>query len=118
MMPESMTLQDYEALCWLAAREVVYFSTYNRDIGTYDDGWYVYINANDTFCYACADGEYVAPSQATQVRALYEKYGSAGVVAWVSQKRGKEPLPHLRDPAFEAALAEVKALSTQQKEDL
>lgn len=101
------TLSGYEIehLFWLAAREVVFFHTWNGE--TWDGGWQVGISCSDTFCYAAADSESLAPGEEGKLREFYERHGWAGVVAWCAWKRGIEPLKELQNDSYLAARAEL-----------
>lgn len=46
-----------------------------------------WINLNDTFGWACADGEQVDGSDLIEVARLFRDYGWCGLLYWVSKKR-------------------------------
>jgi hypothetical protein len=100
----SARVRQYEHLFWLAAEDVVFFSHYDMD---WDNRFHAAVNCGDTFFYATADAEDITPGQAEQVRDFYERYGWAGVVAWVAKKRGIEPLKYFQDEKYDAAMAEL-----------
>lgn len=99
---------EYEQLFWLASREIIFFHQYNEEVKTWDRGWYAAVLCNDTFFWACADAEDLAPDQAHKVKAIYEKYGWSGVVAWCAVKRGMKPLEQLQDEKYFKAIKELK----------
>lgn len=104
-----LLVRQYQQLFWLAARDIVFFSTYNEEIEDWDNGFHAAVNCNDTFYYACADAEGLAPGEAYKVRDFYERYGWAGVVAWAAKKRGAEPLKELQDDKYSEAMAELSS---------
>lgn len=91
---------DYESLFWLAARDYVFFATYNEDIKDWDNCWHTAVNCNDTFYYASADATSLAKGREKEVRVIAEKYGWSGVVAWCSVERNEEPLEQLRTKEY------------------
>jgi hypothetical protein len=58
---------------------------------------------NDTFCYACADGEEVTINELSVVKEMYQTFGSSGLTAWVAIKRNEEPVRELRTSFYFAA---------------
>jgi hypothetical protein len=105
-----MTILDCEMLFWLAAREIVFFGTWEENLGDWTNGWTSAVNVNDTFYYACADAESLEPGRAHEVRAAYERWGYHGVIAWASIKRNQDPLARLVTPAYLEAKAELLKL--------
>ena len=112
-------LLEYSQLFWLAARDVVWFAeASSSDLQEHmasRGGWIALINLSDTFGYACADAERLAPGQAHEVRAYYEEYGWSGVIAWVSVKRNQEPLEELKTPEYLKARAGLQNNQTIRK---
>lgn len=55
-----------------------------------DDGleWDQTLNMNDVWCWGCADDEYVSDEDLPELARLFFFYGWAGVLYWVSYKRG------------------------------
>lgn len=96
-------------LFWLAARDVVFFSTYNEEIKGRDNGWHAAVNCNDTFYYASADATDLAPGHEHEVRAAFDQWGWAGVVAWCAIERGQEPLEQLQTDEYRQARAAIDA---------
>lgn len=47
------------------------------------------LNMNDTWGWACADGEYVPDDDLIEVSRLFWRYGYCGVLYWVSERRGQ-----------------------------
>lgn len=103
------TLSGYDAEClfWLAARDLIVFSTYDPIMETHNNYWHAAVCCNDTFYYATADAEDLAPGEELRLRAIYERHGWPGVVAWCAVKRGEEPLPQLRTPEYLSARMEL-----------
>lgn len=50
----------------------------------------LWINLNDTFGWACADGEEVTDADLIEVARLFRDYGWCGLLYWVSEKRDGE----------------------------
>jgi len=103
-----LTLEDCEHLFWLAARNYVFFGTYNSGICDWDDGWHAAVNCNDTFYYASADACALEPHEAKEVRAAVEQWGWAGAVAWCALKRNEEPLKRLQTEQYRAAMLALR----------
>jgi hypothetical protein len=104
----ALTLEDCEHLFWLAARDFVFFSTYNGQTEDYDAGWHQAVNCNDTFYYASADACGLEPHEAKAVRAAVEQWGWAGAVAWCALKRNEEPLKELQTEQYRAAMLALR----------
>jgi len=94
------TLLRHEMLFWLAARDVIMFTTYDSDINEWTEGWCVAVNCSDTFYYACADAEGLAPGREKEVKEVYEKFDWDGVVAWCALERNATPLKQLQTPKY------------------
>jgi len=106
---KTRTISEYESLFWLAARDIIFFSTYNEDLSDWDNGWHSVVSCNDTFCYATADCQKLAPGREHEVRELFEKYGWSGVVAWCSCERNfLEPIKEKQDDNYRKAVEELK----------
>jgi hypothetical protein len=101
-------LEDCEHLFWLAARDYVFFATYNEKAGAWDEGWHSAINCNDTFYYASVDACEIEPHEAKEVRAAVERWGWAGAVAWCALKRNEEPLKQLQTDQYRAAMLALR----------
>jgi len=102
------TMEEFEHLFWLAARDIVFFSTFNEDLDDWDDGWHAVVVCNDMFCYATADATSIAKGREHEVREIFEKYGWGGVTAWCSIERGLEPIKEIQDEQYHKALKELK----------
>lgn len=98
------SLEEMNHLLWLAARDIIFFSTYDDDDKEYTNGFYAAVNCNDTFYYASADAESLPFERAEELRGAYELFGFAGVVAWCSLKRGYGPLERLQTEQYRAAM--------------
>jgi hypothetical protein len=109
--PKVLTIADCEALFWLAARDIVFFATYNQAIEDWDNGWHAAVNCNDTFYYASADATAFEPHEAKEIRRVFEQWGWDGVVAWCAIRRGEEPLSELRTSTHLEAVASLKEAS-------
>lgn len=54
-------------------------------------GWCYCLNMNDTFYYACGDGEKVERDEMEELIRIYEEWGSIGLTCWAAKKRGYDP---------------------------
>jgi hypothetical protein len=54
-----------------------------------NSGWYVFLN--DTWYYACGDGEDIPKDEIKNVAKWYRNYGEAGALYWVYLQRGHLP---------------------------
>lgn len=59
------------------------------------DDFELMLNMNDTFGYACADGEKITPEEAVDVYAISKEFGSDGVTAWAAKHRADWPLDQI-----------------------
>lgn len=50
------------------------------------------INCGDTFAYACSDAEEIPDGELPLVANLYDQFGYDGVVAWIANNRGCDPI--------------------------
>lgn len=51
-----------------------------------DKQWFVFLN--DTWYWACSDCEEISAEEQNEVAGLFREYGRAGVIYWVTKKRG------------------------------
>ena len=109
---KQLTLIDCEHMFWLAARDVIFFTTYNSESKGWDDYWRPVVICSDTFYYACADAEDMEISDLAEIRRIYEEYGWAGPVAWIALKRGEMPLVQLQDDEFKRAYKDLSELKS------
>jgi len=93
----ALSLSDYEQLVWLASRGIVVLC---------EDGgnWRAMVPCGDVFRHA-ADAEDLDPWRVAEVRGAYGEYGWDGVVAWISERRGTEPMERFRTPEYLKARA-------------
>lgn len=47
------------------------------------------LNMNDTWAWACADGEFVPDAELPRVAELFYRYGNCGLLYWVSERNNK-----------------------------
>ena len=73
-----------------------------------DNNITMWILMNDTFDYACADGEDVTLQEIELVYKSWKKFGWDGVTAFVSNKRGELPLQQLQSEKFHEAIKFIK----------
>jgi len=59
------------------------------DDGVEGKDWAQTLNMNDTWAWACADGQYVPDEELPLLAELFWRYGHCGVLYWVSQRRGR-----------------------------
>ena len=95
---------EQKALACLLVADVCFLNTIN--VGTEDKpDWstVVYVNANDTFAYACADAESVSNSDGeedSEIIALYKFWKENplwGPVKWLCIKRNMKPLRPIKE---------------------
>jgi|SRR5579859_283784 len=75
-----------------------------------DKKWNQIINLNDTFFWACSDGEYVNDEELPEVAALFFRYGWCGILYWVNCKRGGEKVEFLDIRRFIEFVAQEEQL--------
>ena len=97
-----------QALFWLAAHDIIFFSQYNTEKRQYDSGFHPCVNCGDTFAYACADAEDIPPGDEEKVKSIFEEWDWDGVVAWIALKRGYEPIAPFITEKYLAARAALK----------
>lgn len=102
------TIEEFEHLFWLAAKDVVFFSQYDEDLDSWDNGWHAVVVCNDMFYYASADATVIGRGREHEVREVFEKYGWGGVTAWCSIERNEEPLKEMQDEQYHKAIQELK----------
>jgi len=59
---------------------------------------------NDTFAYACADGETVPDKDLEEVMNAYNKFSHHGLTAWAARRRGIQPLVELQSDEYHKAM--------------
>ena len=69
----------------------------------------VAVGCNDTFAYASADAEDIPPGREHEVRAMHEKYGDEGVIAWCAKERSVEPQIDWQTAKYNLARKELEA---------
>ncbi len=69
----------------------------------------VWVNLNDTFCYACADGEGVELSELSKLNSIFKRFGHDGVVAYFSIKLGIDPIKKRMNSKFKEAREIIRA---------
>lgn len=102
-------VEELEAAAWLVG----------EDQGVFLQGGDLALLCSDTFGYAVADCEKIALSSAPKVKAIVEREGWPGVVRWIAEVRGSQPIREVvtrmklidkmreRAEAAEAKLAKV-----------
>lgn len=78
------------------------------ELSMQEDGIKMWTVLNDTFSYACADGESVEMNEIPVFYEMSEKYGYDGIVAWASNKTGATPISPLITAEYNNALKELK----------
>lgn len=82
---KTFTSNQQSAIVELIRNDVLYLSFVNDEV----EPWVI---MNDIFYFACGDGEGISDAEILQVHDMWEKFGYAGVIAFVSKKRGVQPL--------------------------
>ena len=102
-----MTREEYlDKLLWLASRDVLFFGTWDVDTQQHVDGWRAYVLCSDSFSYG-ADAEPVDETSVDLVTKMFKEFGTSGVLAWVSWRRGQEALKEVQTDVFNMALEEL-----------
>ena len=65
----------------------------------------LWVVMNDTFGYACADGEDVPLDQLSSVSRMWSEHGHDGLTAWAARQRGEQPLRELLTDKYATAVA-------------
>lgn len=73
-----------------------------------DYAFWIELNANDTFGWACAESERVSVDDLDRLLEIEEQYGADGVIAFMAAKRNCEPLGQLITPEYKAARESLK----------
>lgn len=106
-------------LYWLAAQDTIFFSSYDEERHEWRADMEFYspvVCLNDTFAYACADGELLPDDQIDSLIDMHKRFGHDGVVAWAAHRRGREPIAKLQNGKYQEALAAIDAsLSSGEK---
>lgn len=79
-------LERKEKLEYLAAQDVVFWSTYNDATDQHDDKGHPAIICNDLFCPG-ADAEGIEESEIDKVFDAYKTGGDSGIEEWIKRKR-------------------------------
>ncbi len=90
-----------QKLLEMLADEAIYISCFD------DDKIRIDILVNDTFYYATSDSESIETEDLLIIHGLWEKFGYDGLVAWVSKKRGVEPLKEAQTNGYRKALCDL-----------
>lgn len=105
-LPPCVGCERMRKLFYLAAHDVIFFSTYDQKTDTWPaigEYWSPCVNLGDTFAYACADGERLDDSEIDRLICAHNEWGYDGVVAWASLIRKCEPIEPRRTPAYHEA---------------
>lgn len=87
-------IEVLEKLISLNDEGEVYFSQYDSEVQEYSETFtFAYINCNDTFAWATADGEQIRTyGDLEDIHEIYAKFGGIGLIAWIAQRRGQRPI--------------------------
>ncbi len=75
-----------------------------------------WLQMNDTFCFACADGEDIEAKNFETILYLWQKYDYEGLIAWAANKRHETPLNSILTKSYLNALKEAERLSRDDQE--
>lgn len=104
----------------LSSSEKLFFYDYSGEYDTFmydqEGGWSVFLN--DTWEYACADGEEIQKDQYNEVAKWYRNFGHAGVLYWVYLQR--KYLPEITETrvlveTIHDLVAEIPILKVKEK---
>lgn len=82
--------------------------------GDGDPKWAQMLNLNDTFCWGCADCEYVSDQDLPEVARLFHRYGWCGVLFWVNRKRNWEVIEFADIKRFVEFVAHEEAIRAEK----
>jgi len=68
-----------------------------------DYAFFIELNANDTFGYACADGQMIDIQELPGLIELDKLFGPEGIIAFMSVKRNEDPISRLVNKKFKEA---------------
>jgi hypothetical protein len=71
----------------LTAADVFIGTDDDRDRDDFSEEWLQTLNMNDVWEWACADAEHVPDEELPRVAELFWRYGSCGLLYWVSERR-------------------------------
>jgi hypothetical protein len=114
--PPGAEVERMQKLFYLAAQQVIFFSTYDPVTDSWPDIGEFYcpcVNLSDTFAYACADGERLDDSEIDRLIRAHKEWGYDGVVAWASLIRKCEPIEPHRTPKYHEARAALTKSDAQ-----
>ncbi len=76
----------------------------------FHEGWIeLWISLNDTFDRCSADGERIYEKDLPEIHFFWKNFGHDGLVAWVANKRGIDPLPERQTEKYLEAKSQLKA---------
>ncbi len=100
---EKLSKQEKEDCLELLLNEVINLSAREEMVRCW-------LQMNDTFGFACADGEDIEVKDFEIILHLWRKYGYDGLIAWAAHKRSDTPLESLLTKDYLMALNEVERL--------
>lgn len=111
-------LDLHRKLSWLAARDHIFWGTYNGEIQDWDDGAHPAVLCNDIFVPG-DDGESLALAEVDAYIDLCRKYPDDADAAWCAAKRNMKPWRNfkLNDEAVAEARRLIAALTEPRKEN-
>lgn len=77
-------------LFWLISRDYIFFSSFNENINTWDDGAYPCVNCSDIFV-SGADAESLHLEEVDKFILVCKKYPKFAEYAWCIAKRNQDP---------------------------
>ena len=95
-------------LIWLSSREIIFWGSYNEGTDKWDEDAHPFLGCNDTFYFACADGEDFEEKDMDLIIEAYKKFGYHGIDAWIAIKRGIDVLEQRITPEYIAAKEWIK----------
>ena len=89
MIEVNSEIERWRMAAEMTANDVAFFSP-NEERPRIEDRFCLF--CNDTFWWATADAEHVLWEQIPEVYAIYKAQGEAGLIDWISEKRGIRPM--------------------------
>ncbi len=85
-------LNQYPELSYLVEKYIVEVGFDHDDNSERGDGRSLMLNMNDTFMYACADGELFTSKDIPEILRVCDDHGWIGLICWAAKHRGYDPV--------------------------
>jgi len=107
---ELKTIEDYQRLLYLIARDHVFMYVGSNpeelQSSKYKDRHLGFaVNCNDTFYYACSDFTEFDLRDTSELVEMFDEFGTVGLIAWCARERNEQPLAQLMTDEYHKAYA-------------